>query len=125
MAAPTESKVWGATVGGTAGYTISQFILWLLGVTLWGTSADALSATEAVTAVPEPVNGIVGLGITIAGVFLGGWLAKHTPRVLEELENYGYEEPVADEIQSVEFVEPTTAAPTVVADPEEDQDVTV
>lgn len=80
MSAPTESKVWGATVGTGAGYIISQFVLWFLGITVWGVSADALSAGEAVTAVPDPVNGLIGLGVTTVGGFIGGWLAKHTPR---------------------------------------------
>lgn len=77
---PVEGKVWAATAGGTTGLIISTFLLWVLGVTLWGVSADALSATEAVAAVPAPVIGLLGLLITGACTFGGGWIAKHTPR---------------------------------------------
>jgi hypothetical protein len=77
---PIEGKVWGATAGGTAGSVIASFVLWVLGVTLFGVSTDALSATEAISAVPWPIIGVVGLGITIGATFFGGWLTKHTPR---------------------------------------------
>lgn len=77
---PVEGKVWAATAGGTTGLIISTFLLWVLGVTFWGISTDALSATEAVAAVPAPVIGLLGLLITGACTFAGGWFAKHSPR---------------------------------------------
>jgi hypothetical protein len=77
---PIEGKVWGATAGGTAGSIVASFVLWVLGVTLFGVSTDALSATEAISAVPWPIIGLVGLGITVGATFFGGWLTKHTPR---------------------------------------------
>lgn len=78
MAAPTESKVWAATIGSGAGLAISEFILWILGVTIWGASNAAGKAADAVAAVPQPVAGIIGLGLTAGLAFAAGWLAKHT-----------------------------------------------
>jgi len=80
MAAPTENKVWAATVGGGAGVTVSTFLCWVLGVLVWGAPADASRATDAVAAVPGPVSAILILGLTVGATFAAGWYAKHTTR---------------------------------------------
>ena len=84
MNAPVEGKVWASTVGGGAGATVSTFVIWLLGVLVWGADSTAEAATDAVAAVPFPVIGIVGLAITVGGIFAGGYLAKHSPRPPEK-----------------------------------------
>lgn len=80
MAAATESKVYGATIGGGAGAIVTSFVLWLLGVLVWNVSSVAESAGDAIAAVPLPVAGVITGLITLGGVYGGGWLAKHTPR---------------------------------------------
>lgn len=80
MSAPIESKVYGSTVGTGAGSIVALLCLWALGVTFWGTSTDASAAADAIAAVPWPVAGAVSLVAVPGGAFLGGWLAKHTPR---------------------------------------------
>lgn len=102
--APVEGKVWASTVGGGAGATVSSFVLWILGVLVWGAPSNASSATDAVAAVPFPVIGVVGLVITVGGVFIGGYLAKHTPRPA-----------VTEELEFIEEME--NAVPTVDAEP--------
>ena len=104
MTAPTENKVWAATIGSGAGLTVSAFINWCLGVGLWHASSTAQKATEAVAAVPGPVAGIIGLGLTVGGAFAAGWYAKHTPRPAPE--------PPTD---NPEPTRPADDAPTVVA----------
>jgi hypothetical protein len=84
MAAPTESKVYGATIGGGAGATLTAFVLWLLGVLIWHVSSTAPAAGDAIAAVPLPVAGVLTGLITLGGVYGGGWLAKHTPRPVDE-----------------------------------------
>lgn len=78
--APIESKVYAATVGTGAGAIVSAFVLWLLGVTVWGVAFTANAATDAIAAVPAPISGMVGLLITVAGSFAGGYLGDHTER---------------------------------------------
>jgi hypothetical protein len=96
--APIESKVYGGTIGTGAGAVISAFVVWLLGVTVWGAPPDSPGATEALAAVPSPVAAIVGLLITVGGSFVGGYLARHTPRpeTTEALDRI--EEAEADEL---------------------------
>lgn len=78
--APVEGKVWAGTVGGGAGTTISTFFIWLLGITIWNAPSDADGAHEALSAVPFPVVAMIVLVLGVGGYFLGGYLAKHTPR---------------------------------------------
>jgi hypothetical protein len=75
--------VWSSANGGTAGAALSTFILWILGVTVWGAESDADSALDAVTSVPGPVAGVVLLGLTYGGAMAAGWVAKHSPRPVE------------------------------------------
>lgn len=80
MKAPIESKVIAATAGGASGGVVGLFFLWLLGVLLWHAPADALHATQAVAAVPQPVGGF--LLFLLAGLtsFWAGYRAPHTDR---------------------------------------------
>lgn len=65
---PVESKVKASTAGSTVGIVVSGFLLWLLDTYVWETES-----------IPDPVIGLVGL-VPVALTFLGGYLAKHTPR---------------------------------------------
>jgi len=80
MTAPVEAKVYAATIGTGAGAVVSAFLVWLLGVLIWAAPNSAAGAAEAMASVPAPVSAIVGLIITVGSTFLGGYLAKHTPR---------------------------------------------
>ena len=100
MSAPTESKVWGSTVGGGSGAVLTSFVLWVLGVTIWNVSINADDAARAMAAVPLPVAGLIGLVITVGGIFLGGWLAKHTPR--PDLETYEPKRALIEEDEAVD-----------------------
>lgn len=92
MSAPTESKVYSATIGGGVGATVGSFTVWLLGVTVWGAAATADNATAAIGAVPAPAAGMVFLLITVGGTFAGGWVAKHTPRPQSDDDDMSYAE---------------------------------
>lgn len=84
MTAPIEGKVWSAANGGTGGAVVGTFVLWLLGITVWGAPSDALGAVAAVAAVPSPVVGLVGLGAVYGGAMAAGYRAKHTARPMPE-----------------------------------------
>lgn len=75
-----ETKVQTAVGGTLAGGTVASFLLWLLGVVRWDASASAVAADDAIGAVPWPVSGLVLLGVTALGTFLGGYIGKHTAR---------------------------------------------
>jgi len=110
MSAPVEGKVWAATAGTGAGAIVSTLVLWVLGVTCFGVSTAAESAGQAVAAVPSPVVGAIGLGITVGGTFLGGYLAKHTARPVPTVDP-----PVAPVAPVVPFVPSTGSSAPVVA----------
>jgi hypothetical protein len=78
--APVEGKVKAATVGAAGGGAVGAFVLWLLGVFIWGAPGDADSATLAISAVPAPVAGVVLLGIPALVAYGAGYRAKHTRR---------------------------------------------
>jgi hypothetical protein len=75
-----ETKVIAAAAGSGAGAALASFVLWLLGVTAFHASPAADAAAKAVASVPEPVGGIVGIGLTVALTALAGYLAPHTAR---------------------------------------------
>lgn len=77
---PVETKVIAGAGGAGAGAATSTFLVWLLGVTLWGAPNDADHATDAVLAVPAPVSVLLALVITSAFAYVAGYAAKHTPR---------------------------------------------
>ena len=77
---PTEPKVVAGTVGAGFGVAISNFILWVLGVTIWGASTDAVFNDKAIAAVPSAVSHPIDLLVPAALAFLLGWLAPHADR---------------------------------------------
>lgn len=80
MTNPVETKVVAATGAAAAGSALSAFVVWLLGVVVWGAPSDSGHADDAVLAVPTPVSVIVALAIVSAVTWLGGYLARHTVR---------------------------------------------
>lgn len=77
---PVETKVWAGVSGTAAGATISAFLIWLLGVTVWDAPSDADSAQSAVGAVPVPVSALVALVVLLLFNFLSMYIAPHTYR---------------------------------------------
>lgn len=66
-------KVVAAGAGAGAGSILSSFVVWLVGVLVFGGS-PAASAVEATTAaVPLPVVALVGLVLTLAGALIPGY----------------------------------------------------
>jgi hypothetical protein len=78
--APIETKVVAATGSAAYGAALSTFVVWLLGVTVWGAPDDADHAAKAVLAVPAPASVLIVLGITGGATWIGSYLARHTPR---------------------------------------------
>jgi hypothetical protein len=75
-----ETKVIAAAAGAGGGGAVSGFLLWLLGVTVWGVPKDADHATQAVAAVPMPVALLLAVALAVIGAALGGYRAPHTDR---------------------------------------------
>jgi len=80
MTTVIETKVIAAAAGSGGGATLSAFLVWFLGVTVWGASADADKAQVALAAVPTPVSAIVAIVVTVVVTAAAGWLAPHTSR---------------------------------------------
>lgn len=78
--AAIEAKVLAAAAGSGLGAAVSSFLTWLLGVTIWHASASAGSVAAAVAAVPEPVSGLLVIGVGIASATIAGYAAPHTAR---------------------------------------------
>lgn len=74
---PTERKVYAATFGAGAGSIVSEFVLWALDSIWW--PADNVD-------VPFPVAAFVNLVIPAGLAFALGWLAKHDPGYVKEVE---------------------------------------
>jgi hypothetical protein len=77
--APVEGKVSAGAQGTAAGMALYGFLLWLLGITVWGVPADAAHAVAAAAAVPAPVIGLLAL-LPVGLGYLCGYRAKHSPR---------------------------------------------
>lgn len=75
-----ETKVVAAAAGGGVAAAAKDFILWLLGVTVWHAPNTAANAGTAVAAVPAPVATLTGVLLTAALVFISGYAAPHTAR---------------------------------------------
>lgn len=74
---PVERKVYASTIGAGAGLTVSEFALWIVDRIWWpADNAD----------VPLPVAGFVSLVTTVAFTFIAGWLAKHDPGYINDVE---------------------------------------
>lgn len=67
-----EPKTKTATGGAAAGAIVSAFVVWLLDELIWNGAA----APE----VPFPVTAFVGLAITSACTFVGGYFGRHVNR---------------------------------------------
>lgn len=80
MSAPVEGKVFAGTIGAGVGLAASQLILWLLGVMVWGAASTAEEASNAIAAVPQPVNGAVMALLTLGTAFVSGYFTKHAAR---------------------------------------------
>lgn len=97
LRAPIEGKVYAATIGSAAGVTIAQFLTWLLGVAIWKAPFTAEGASEALAAVPAPVNYMVVLVVATGSVAWAGYRARHTPRPdLQALPRVADENPAPD-----------------------------
>lgn len=71
-------KLYAAAAGAGGGAAVNEFVVWLLGVTVWNAPYDAGSYEQAVAAVPEPVAGMVAVVLVAAGVLLGAYMAPGT-----------------------------------------------
>jgi hypothetical protein len=80
MKAPIETKVIAAAGGAGLGGAFGTFVLWLLGVTFWHSSAAADKATEAVSSVPQPVAALIVIVVALIGSAIAGYVAPHTSR---------------------------------------------
>jgi hypothetical protein len=106
--APTEGKVYNATIGSGIGVVATPFILWLLGVTIWNVPIDAASEFQAIQAVPTTISVPIGVLVLMGSTFFGGWVAKHTPRpeVTEALDDMNeIEEEIATDTELDELDE--------------------
>ena len=75
-----ETKVIAAASGSGLGAAVGTFLTWLLGVTIWGAPASAEAVSKAVSAVPQPVFGLLTILVGVAGAAIGGYVAPHTTR---------------------------------------------
>jgi hypothetical protein len=73
-----EAKVVAGVAGTTFGGTLSGFIVWVLGITVWGASNKAVSQSLAVADVPIVVVLLVTVVITGFCTYVAAWLAPHT-----------------------------------------------
>lgn len=80
---PIETKVIASLSGAGAGAAFSQFLLWMLGVTVWDAPNSAGSAVDAVAAVPSPVAVLISVVVSAVAAGVSGWLAPHTPNAPE------------------------------------------
>lgn len=76
-----ETKVIAAFAGSGIAAATGQLILWLLAIFVWHQPNTAKAATDAVSAVPEPVATWILIALAGIGAFLGGYFAPHTVRV--------------------------------------------
>jgi hypothetical protein len=75
-----ETKVIAAGGGAGLGAAVSTFLVWLLGVLVFGGSASADQVTKTAGAVPEPAGALLAILVTIGSGILAGWAAPHTDR---------------------------------------------
>lgn len=77
---PTETKVVAATGGAAGGGVVAGFIVWLLGITIWGAPWDAAHESSALAAVPLVVAVLVTSAVGAVSAYIAGRRAPHTPR---------------------------------------------
>lgn len=75
---PVRAKVLAAAAGAGIGAAAGTFLLWLLGVTIWGASYAAPDADVALAAVPAPVAGLLLAGVAAASSFVAGYMKTET-----------------------------------------------
>lgn len=71
-----EPKVKGAAVGATAGVIVTDFLVWGADELFWN--------GDAAPNVPFPVAGFIGLVVTVGLTFLGGFVARHVNRRVQQ-----------------------------------------
>lgn len=77
---PTEPKVAAATGSAGLASLLATYIIWQLGVLVFGASSDASKALDAMAAVPYPVSGLLLALLPALGAYVAGWLAPHAAR---------------------------------------------
>jgi hypothetical protein len=75
-----ETKVLAGAAGAGIGGALGNFLLWLLGITVWHTSATAAASSSAVAAVPPAVSALLAAVLPVTLAAVGGYLAPHTSR---------------------------------------------
>lgn len=75
---PIHPKTVAGAAGAGGGGAAAEFILWLLGVLVWGQPASADHAGDAVSAVPAPVSGLIMVVLAFVGAFIAAYRAPHT-----------------------------------------------
>lgn len=78
---PVSPKVVASTAGAGIGAALSSLAIWIVGVTLWGQSANAADVNAAVAAVPAPVSGVITLIFALIGAGFPGWKTTDPNRV--------------------------------------------
>lgn len=97
----------GGTVGSGIAGVFATVVVWLLGVTVWGASADADSYQKAVTAVPLPVSAVVLVLVTGVGTYVARYATETLPELAKAFDeadwaDFGNDEPAEDEAESEE-----------------------
>ncbi len=75
-----EVKVIAGAAGGGGGAAFGTFVIWLLGVLVWGAPSSASHAGDAIAAVPVPVSGLIAILVAAAASAMAGYAAPHTSR---------------------------------------------
>ncbi len=78
---PISPKAIAATTGAGLGAAFGTLITWLLGVTVWGASAEADRVADAMAAVPSPITALIVLLIPAGLAAVLGWHAVDPNRV--------------------------------------------
>lgn len=101
-------KVVASAAGAGAGATLTGFLVWLLGASLYGVGFDASVADAAVAAVPNQVIALIGLVLVVAGAFIPGYQVTDPARATEgAVEPQLTDEPAEEPVFEVDGEEPT------------------
>ena len=78
-------KVLAATGGAGLGAVVSPFVIWLVGVLVFGVPGDAIHQAEAMAAVPSVVNSLIIALLAVVGAFVPGWAVTDPARSDDEV----------------------------------------